>query len=88
MPRVRTKPRVIRVEVDEQPFTPPRVEHPVTKDELIRYYYEEEMSVADIASFLGRGKTTIRRWMEKYELPRRTYSDATILHYKKLKDKK
>ena len=89
MPTCKTKPRVITVEVEEERvFTPPQVENPITKNELIRYYYEDMMSIADIASTLGRGETTIRRWMEKYELPRRNYSEATILYYKKMREKK
>jgi IS30 family transposase len=88
MPKVKTRPKVIRVEYEEHPFIPPTTEFPISKDELISYYYENEMSIADIASVLGRGETTIRRWMDKYEIPRRSYSDATITYYKKIREKK
>ncbi len=88
MPRVRTKPRIITVEMEEDyVFIPPEVENPISKEELIGYYYEDLMSIADIASTLNRGETTIRRWMSKYEIPRRNYSEATILYYKKIREK-
>ena len=89
MPRVNTKPRVITIEVEEESkFVPPRIENHISREELIIYYYEDMMSIADIASTLGRGETTIRRWMRKYEIPRRNYSEATILYYKKMREKK
>ncbi len=88
MPRVRTKPRIITVEMEEDyVFIPPEVENPISKEELIGYYYEDLMSIDDIASTLIRGETTIRRWMSKYEIPRRNYSEATILYYKKMREK-
>ncbi len=88
MPRVNTKPRIITVEMEEDyVFIPPEVENPISKEELIGYYYEDLMSIADIASTLNRGETTIRRWMSKYEIPRRNYSEATILYYKKMREK-
>ena len=87
MPRVNTKPRIITVEVEDYEFIPPAIENPVTREELIQLYYEDLMSIADIASTLNRGETTIRRWMERYELPRRNYSEATILYYKKIREK-
>ncbi len=89
MPRVNTKPRIITVEVaaEDYEFTPPEIENPISRDELIVLYYDDMMSIADIASTLNRGETTIRRWMAKYELPRRSYSEATILYYKKMREK-
>jgi hypothetical protein len=87
MPRVNTKPRIITVEVEEYEFVPPEIENPISKEELITLYYDDMMSIADIASTLNRGETTIRRWMAKYELPRRSYSEATILYYKKMREK-
>jgi hypothetical protein len=89
VPRVNTKPRIITVEMTEDyEFIPPEIENPISKEELIELYYDDLMSIADIASTLNRGETTIRRWMAKYELPRRSYSEATILYYKKMREKK
>jgi hypothetical protein len=89
MPRVNTKPRIITIEMEgDYEFVPPEIENPISKEELIGYYYDDLMSIADIASTLNRGETTIRRWMAKYELPRRSYSEATILYYKKMREKK
>ena len=89
MPTIRTNPKVIKVEVpEERKFVPPEIERPISRDELIKYYYEDLMSISDIASILNRGETTIRRWMDRYDLPRRNYSDATIVYYQKIREKK
>ena len=87
MPKVRKNLQEIIVEVndEEMQFTPPSVDYPVSKDELVELYYDKLMSLNEIAEYLGRGETTVRRWMEHHELPRRNYSEATILHYKKLR---
>lgn len=87
MPRIKTKPKIITVDWEEYEFTPPVIENPVTREELIQLYYEDLMSIAEIASALDRGETTIRRWMSKYELPRRSYSEATILYYKRVRER-
>ena len=87
MPKVRNEPRRIIVEVAEEPdrYSPPSVEYPVTKDELLYLYYDEQKSIREIAKELGRGATTIRRWMDIYNIERRGYSQATITHYRKLR---
>lgn len=87
MPKVRNKPRRIIVEVDEEAesYRPPNVDYPVTKDELLYLYYDEQKSIREIARELGRGATTIRRWMDVYNIERRGYSQATITHYRKLR---
>ena len=86
MPKCRTNPKRITVKLpDEVDFVPPPMEYSITKDLLIELYYDEQMSVREIASELGRGATTIRRWMDRYNIPRRNYSDATITHYDKLR---
>lgn len=88
MPRCQKNPKKIRVELpDEVDFVPPQMVYPITKEQLIDLYYDERMSVREIARELGRGATTIRRWMEKYNIPRRNYSDATITHHMKLREK-
>ena len=90
MPKIKKNLKRIVVEVDEEEekFIPPRVEYPVTKDELIELYYDQQLSLNEMAEFYGRGETTIRRWMDKYDIPRRDWSQATILHYKKLREMK
>jgi transposase-like protein len=87
MPKVRNKPRHIIVEVPKERdrYSPPSVEYPVTKDELLYLYYDEQKSIREIAKELGRGATTIRRWMDIYNIERRGYSQATITHYRKLR---
>ena len=90
MPKVRKNLRTIRVEVPEEVnnFFPPPIDYPISKDELIELYYDQLLSIAEVAEQLGRGGTTIRRWMEKYKLPRRNYSEATTVHYQKMREKK
>lgn len=86
--RVKKNPRKIVVKADEdiQPFVPPQVYYPISREELIELYYEKRLSLREIAKITGRGETTIRRWMDKYKLPRRNYSEATILHHIKQKE--
>lgn len=88
MPKIKKSLKKIVVETneEEEKFTPPRVEYPITKDELIDLYYDQQLSVHEIATLLGRGATTIRRWMDNYDIPRRDYSQATILYFKKIRE--
>lgn len=90
MPKIRKNLRKITVKVNEEevPFIPPQVDYPISKDELVELYYDKLMSIREISEYLGRGGTTIRRWMDYHDLPRRNYSDASILHYKKLRELK
>jgi len=90
MPKIKKNLRKITVEIDEgeTPFTPPQIDYPISKDELVELYYDNLMSLNEIADHIGRGETTVRRWMDYYDLPRRNYSEATILHYKKLRELK
>ena len=87
MPRVRNNPRKIIVEVPEEDMrsVPPMVDYPVSREELMIMYYDENMSIREMAKELGRGATTIRRWMDIYQIERRGYSQATINHYRKLR---
>jgi hypothetical protein len=87
MPKVRNNPRKIIVEVDEEftSFSPPNIDYPVSRDELLFLYYDEQKSIREIAKELRRGATTIRRWMDIYNIQRRGYSQATITHYRKLR---
>jgi hypothetical protein len=88
MPKVKKNLKRIIVEIDEEEekFIPPRVEYPVSKDELIELYYDKQLSTTEIAEYLGRGATTVRRWMDNFDIPRRDYSQATILHHKKIRE--
>lgn len=87
MPKCDKNLRVIKVDLPEEvDFVPPRTVYPISKDELIYLYYDQQMSVREIAREVKMGATTIRRYMDKYSIPRRNYSDATITHYKKLRE--
>ena len=86
MPKVKNNPRKIVVEVPEEiRAVPPTVDYPVSREELMIMYYDENMSIREMAKELGRGATTIRRWMDIYQIERRGYSQATINHYRKLR---
>jgi predicted transcriptional regulator len=87
MPTCKTKPRRIVVEVPEEELrsVPPIVDYPVSREELMILYYDEQKSIREIARELGRGATTVRRWMDIYQIERRGYSQATINHYRKLR---
>jgi len=88
MPTIRKTIRKITVEVPEllERLSPPHVDYPVTREELAEMYYDDLMSVREIAKEVGRGETTIRRWMDLFGIERRNYSQATINHYRKLRD--
>lgn len=76
---------VVEVEEEQLRSSPPVVDYPVSREELMIMYYDENMSVREIAQELGRGATTIRRWMDIYQIDRRGYSQASINHYRKLR---
>lgn len=76
---------VIEVPEEQERSSPPHVDYPVSREELMIMYYDENMSVREIALELGRGATTIRRWMDIYNIERRGYSQASINHYRKLR---
>ena len=40
-------------------------------------YWSENLSTRQIGELVGKDKTTILEWMEKYGIPRRTISEAT-----------
>ena len=85
MPTCKKNIRRITVEVPEfiERLSPPQVDYPLSREELADMYYDELMSIREIAKRVGRGETTIRRWMDIYGIQRRDYSQATINHYKK-----
>jgi len=51
---------------------------------LRELYYEEKLSLSDIADRLGCAPITIRRYMNEYGLPRRSMSRATELFHGKV----
>jgi len=46
------------------------------KEILEDMYYNQRMSLSEIASELGCGDEDVRRWMEKYDLDRRSLSES------------
>ena len=55
----------------------------VTKEELQRLYYDEELSLNEIARLYGVSRTTVIRWMNKHGIKRRNKREATKLFYRK-----
>jgi hypothetical protein len=88
MPTIKKFRKKITVEVPEllEKLSPPQVDYPMSGEELAEMYYDDLMSVRDIAKQTGRGETTIRRWMNLFGIERRNYSQATINHYRKLRE--
>jgi GTP cyclohydrolase I len=50
-------------------------------DTLERMYWEEKMTMSEIGDEFGVTGETIRRWMEKFEIPRRSQTDYAKLAY-------
>lgn len=48
----------------------------ISKEELYDLYWNQELSTRDIAKKVGVGQTTIRRWLDKYEIKTRTSKEA------------
>jgi len=55
----------------------------VTKEELQRLYYDEELSLNEIARLYGVSRTTVIRWMNRHGIKRRNKREATKLFYRK-----
>jgi len=49
---------------------------PMRKTVLSRLYYQDKLSMQDIANELGVSFPTVEYWMRKYNLPRRSRSDS------------
>ena len=49
---------------------------PINRDELVKFYINGKRSVASIAKQFGCSTNKVQFWMERYEIPRRTISDA------------
>ena len=48
----------------------------IDKETLYNLYWEQGLSVRQIGKILGKSERTIRNWMEKYGIPRRSYKEA------------
>ena len=52
---------------------------PILKDELARLYYEQKLSMQEIANQLGWSLNKVVYWMEQYGFERRGWSEATYV---------
>jgi hypothetical protein len=52
----------------------------LTKETLLEMYTEKQLSMHEIADNLGCSDNQVVYWMSKYEIPRRSLSDAIYLH--------
>lgn len=52
-----------------------------TKDWLMLYYVEKRLSIREIAKLCGTSANTIKVWLEKHNIARRTLSEAAILRF-------
>lgn len=59
---------------DEDPEKPWRDE-----ETLRELYWDEEMSAKEMAEEWGCAKSTVNRWMEKHDIPRRSQPEAQLL---------
>lgn len=46
---------------------------------LLKYYIKEKKSISEIANILGKSETGINYWIKKYEIKKRTISEAVYL---------
>jgi len=51
----------------------------LTKETLVELYYNQELSMAEIAKKLGISNSNVYYWMSKHGIPRRTQSEATYV---------
>lgn len=49
------------------------------KDILLKYYIKERKSISEIARILNKSETGINYWIKKYEIKKRTISEAIYL---------
>ena len=54
--------------------------YPLSKAEVARLYYEEQISLRELAAIAGTSRQCLARWMEYWELPRRNRHDARNLY--------
>jgi len=53
------------------------------QEQLYNLYYNEGKSLEDIGTICGVSRQTVRNWLEKYQIPRRTRSEARLLALQK-----
>lgn len=56
------------------------------QSELFDLYYNQERSVQNLADLYGVYTSTIRGWMDFYNMPRREQGEATRLYYRRQKE--
>lgn len=49
------------------------------KNILLKYYVKEKKSISEIAKILNRSETGVNYWIKKYEIKKRTISEAIYL---------
>ena len=52
----------------------------IDKDELARLYYDEQLSMQQVAERLGCSNGKVAYWMDKYNFKRRSWSQATYVY--------
>lgn len=55
------------------------------REHLRRMYWDQKLSVPEIARLSGFHPITIYEWMRKFEIPRRDYRETSYLYYSKIK---
>ena len=59
-------------------------EHPILKKNILyKLYWEQGKSVIEIGKELGVSEATVRKYMKRYGIPRRSRSEANTLRWKK-----
>ncbi len=56
----------------------PKIKFKLTKEELHDLYWNKKLDVSKISKKLGLGKTTIGRWLKRYDIKRRTISEVKL----------
>jgi transposase-like protein len=51
----------------------------LAKETLVELYYNQKLSMAEIAKKLGVSNSNVYYWMGKYGIPRRTRSEAIYI---------
>jgi len=64
----------------------PNFKYTISAEEIYRLYWDEELSVEEVAKVFGCSIVTIYKKMLKYNIPRRTLSEAHKLAYTKKKN--
>ena len=57
---------------------------PITKEKLLQLYNEQLLSCIKIAKQYGVGGSTVNRWLQYYEIPRRKREQRFRTHYERM----